>query len=319
MIESSIYKIKRNPVRFFLLKLIIFFTLVFILDYIIGNILSHFYFRQESGLLYRTTFSIEKTTADVLIFGSSKANHHYIPDIFEKRLNLSCYNVGRDGNYILYHSAVLKGVLKRYSPKIVILDFRSGEFKQTKDSYDELSSLLPYYNRHPEMRSIIELKSKFEKLKLLSYIYPYNSLLLTIAVGNTEFNKKRRSDIQGYVPLKKVWNLPIQIDSSSINYEIDSIKVKAYEIFIQNCVQSKVNLYIVCSPSFIKSNHIDYSVKLGQKIAKKNNITFFDFSNDSIFINESKFFADTWHLNNTGAEIFSDILTDNLTKTIPFR
>lgn len=163
MIKTSIYKIKKNPFQYFLLKLTVLFAIVFILDISIGSVLRYYYFKQESSSQYRTTYSIEKTKADILIFGSSRANHHYNPDVFDNRMNLSYYNVGRDGNFIFYHYAVLKGVLKRYSPKIVILDFIHGEFRQNQDSYDRLSSLLPYYRSHSEMRSIINLKSKYEK------------------------------------------------------------------------------------------------------------------------------------------------------------
>ena len=312
MINFIAYKVKNNPYIVFLRKLFFFFVLIFLLDYSIGNILKYFYFRQDSGLQYRTTYSIEKTKADILIFGSSRANHHYDPRVFEKRLNFSFYNAGRDGNYILYHLAVLKAVLKRYSPKIVILDFVADEFQKNEDSYSRLSSLLPYYKSHTEIRSIIELKSRFEKVKLLSSIYPYNSSLFTIAVGNTEFNKKRSEDIQGYVPLTRVWNETIQADMSLISYEIDSNKIKAYESFIHNCIKSEVKLYIVCSPYFIRSNHINYSVKIGQEIAKKYNIDFFDYSRDSVFINNSKLFADILHLNEKGAKVFSNLLMDNI-------
>lgn len=41
------------------------------LDFIIGMGLKMMYFNQQSGLLYRTTYSIEKTTSDLVIFGSS--------------------------------------------------------------------------------------------------------------------------------------------------------------------------------------------------------------------------------------------------------
>jgi hypothetical protein len=302
----------KNPVIYFLFKLTVFFVIVFILDYSIGTVLRYFYFKQQSGLQYRTTYSIETTEADLLIFGSSRANHHYNPDVFEKRTNLSYYNVGRDGNFIFYHSAVLKGILKRHSPKIVILDFVNREFEQNQDSYDRLSSLLPYYGHHPEMRSIIALKSELEKLKLLSNIYPYNSSMFTIAVGNLGFNKKRKSDNKGYVPLTRIWNEPIRMDTSSGSYKIDSIKVKAYNTFIQDCIQAKIKLYIVCSPYFIKSNHEDYSVLLGKDIAKKNGIEFFDFSIDSVFANSPKLFSDAIHLNESGAKFFSNMLTDSL-------
>lgn len=313
--ESFICQFKKHPFKYFLVKLAGFFVIVFVLDFSIGNFLSFFYFRQESGLQYRTTYSLEKTTADVLVFGSSRANHHYHPEVFEKGLNSSYYNVGRDGNFIFYHSAILKGVLKRFSPKTIILDFVGEEFRQNQDSYDRLSSLLPYYKNHPEIRPIVELKSKFEKIKMRSTIYPYNSLMFTIAVGNTDFNKTRRADVKGYVPLSKTWNNPIQIDSIRSEYEIDSLKVKAYDSFIRDCLKSKISLYIICSPYFVKSKFADPSILLGQEIAKKYNVKFFDYSNDSIFISNPAFFADKAHLNDRGAKAFSNLVIDQILKT----
>jgi hypothetical protein len=312
MTKSTINKLKKDPLKYFFFKLAVFFLLLFTLDFSIGNILKYFYFKQESGMQYRTTYSIEKTTADILIFGSSRANHHYHPDVFENRLNKSYYNVGRDGNFIFYHSAVLKGILKRYTPKLVILDFVNGEFKHDQNSYDRISSLLPYYERHPEIVSIIELKSRFEKIKLLSSIYPYNSSLFTIAAGNTEFNKKRRSDNKGYIPLTKIWNGSIEIDKSYQEYEIDSLKINAYESFIKDCINSKVKLYIICSPYFVKSVNKDYSKALGQEIAIRNGIDFFDFEIDTTFIKDNKYFSDIAHLNDYGARVFSNKVIDQI-------
>ena len=316
MIKSSISRIKKNPYKFFLLKLVVLFVIIFIFDYSVGNILRYFYFKQESGMPYRTTYSIEKTTADILIFGSSRANHHYHPDVFEKRLNLSYYNVGRDGNYVFYDYAILKGVLKRYSPKIVILDFVIDEFQLNQNSYDRISVVLPYYRTHPEIRPIIELRSTYEKFKSLSSIYPFNSLVLTIAFSNAGFYKKRKEDINGFVPLTKTWNGVIQIDTSSVKFKLDNTKVKVYEAFIQDCISLKVKLYVVCSPYYIKSNHTNYSVLLGQEIAKRYNVMFIDYSKDSIFNFNSKLFADIGHLNEEGAKNFSNMLIDSISKSI---
>ncbi|HQW17127.1 MAG: hypothetical protein JNK36_02035 [Bacteroidia bacterium] len=308
MLETFIHKIRKNPYWYFFFKLIAFLLLLFVLDFSIGNILRHFYFKQQSGLQYRTTYSIEKTNADILVFGSSRANHHYRPDAFENQIGLSFYNVGRDGQYVFYHLDVLKAVLKRYTPKIIILDFVNKEFAQNQESYDRLSVLLPYYKTHPEMRSIINLRSKYERLKLLSQIYPFNSTMFTIAVGNAEFNKKRKSDNKGYVPLTRKWNGVIPKNSISANYEVDSLKIDAYKSFIQECARANVKLYIVCSPYFIQSDITDYSVSIGKEIAKENNIAFFDFSKDTVFVNNTELFADFAHLNDTGAKLFSDSL-----------
>lgn len=318
MVKLSRENIKKNHLGYFLAKLFILFFIVFILDYSIGNILSYYYFKQQRGSQYLTTYAAEKTKAEVLIFGSSRANHHYRPDIFENGFNLSFFNAGRDGNFLFYHYAILKAVLKRYTPKMVILDFMYGEFSKNKDSYDRISTLLPYYKTHPEMRSVIELKSPFEKIKMLSSIYPNNSSLLIIAGGNALFSKKKRKDNQGYVPLSETWNEPIKNGLATYNYEIDSTKIKIYESFIHDCVTSKVKLYIICSPYFLKSNFTDYSVRIARDIAQKNNVMFFDYSLDSAFTDNSKLFADPEHLNDRGATIFSTEVVDTILSTSHF-
>jgi hypothetical protein len=316
MVKFSIEKIKKCPYAIFLFKFIVFFIIIAFFDFFIGKTLRYYYFKQRSGLEYRTTYSIEKTTAEILVFGSSKANHHYRPDIFEKELKLSFYNVGRDGNFIFYHYAVLQGILKRYSPKVIILDFTRSEFLKEQSNYDRIAALLPYYKTHPEMRKIIELKDPYEKLKLLSSIYPFNSLFLTIAVGNAEFNKKRMSDNKGYVPLMNEWDKPIAVESPNDNVKIDTTTINIYKSFIQNCQSSNINLYIVCSPYFIKFIKKDASLEIARQIAKSYNVPFLDYSCAPMFITDSRLFDDPSHLNDKGAKIFSSILADTLCKLI---
>jgi hypothetical protein len=296
----------------FFARFVVLLITVFLLDIIIGSVLKKFYFQQKSGLDYRTTYSIEKATADVLIFGSSTANHDYIPEIFEKALNMPAYNVGRDGTSVFYDFSMLESILKRYSPKMIILDFDKQEFSKDQQSYDRLSSLLPYYKDHPEIDKIVDLKSPFEKYKLLSKIYPYNSLIFTIAAGNAEFNKEREKDINGYVPLNDVWDFPIKDGSTFINYETDSNKVRAYESFIKDCIKAKVVLYIVCSPVFVKPNYINNSAILGKEIADKYNVKFFDYSKDSSLLNRPELFFDLAHLNDNGAKVYSKMVVNRI-------
>ena len=127
-------------------------------DFIIGNLLRKLYFSQISGLLHRTTYSIDKTEADILIFGSSRANHHYDSKLFEESTGQYTYNTGRDGNFIFYQTALLKSILKRYKPKQIILDFE-GTFAFNQNDYDRIAALLPYYKSHKEIRDIVLLKS----------------------------------------------------------------------------------------------------------------------------------------------------------------
>lgn len=287
-----------------------FFILVFILDMALGGLFKQFYFKQRSGWEFRTKYAIENTRADILIFGASRAQQQYNPVFFEERMQQSCYNVGRDGEPIFYYYAVLKSVLKRYSPKIIILDIENGVFKESQSSYDKLSILLPYYKDHPELRSIIELRSPYEKLKLQSKVYPYNSLLFKIALGNITVNKNE--DIKGYVPLKRSWKEPIRTVDLSNKYQLDTNKINFYKAFINDCNKAQVKLYIVCSPYFLHLIGNDASILLAKRIAGDKNVDFFDFSRDESFLKDSKLFDDTVHVNVNGSKIFCNKLIDKL-------
>ena len=252
-------RIRKNAYLYFTAKMLFLFIIIFLLDFSIGHILRYFYFKQECGRQYRATYAIEKTTADVLIFGSSRAYHHYVPPIIENKLKESCYNTGSPGQYLLYNYATLKAILKRYTPKLIILDVTAGDLKAGKESYERLSSLLPYYEKHEEIRPIVELKSPFEKFKLLSSIYAFNSSFLMIAGGNSEYFKKRTIDIKGYKSLNRTWNNPIETRYSE-PYKSDSNKTKAFTSFIEDCHHAGTKLFIVCSPTYIMYNPRDYSM-----------------------------------------------------------
>lgn len=300
----------KNTLMFFV-KFFCLLLFIFALDYVIGSILRIFYFKEESGFQYTTTYSIEKTTAEVLAFGSSTANHSYEPDAFKEKVGSTFYNVGADGGSIFYDYAIFKTISKRYKPKIVILNFDVNEFEEFQTSIDQLSSLLPYYKNHPEIRSIIDFKRPNEKYKLISHIYPFNSSILTIAVGNTEFNKTRKEDIDGYVPLTEVWKEPIK-QLSSEKLRLDSSKIAFYRSFIVDCIGKKIDLYIICPPLYIKFKEISNSVILGKKLAKLYNIAFFDYSQDSVFLNRPQLFADERHLNVEGAKAFSNEVAERI-------
>jgi len=140
-------------------RALVFAAMVVILDLVVGRILNHYYFTQRAGEEFRATYAIEKSNADIVIIGASRANHQYHPEIFENRLQMTCYNAGRDGSSMFYYYGILKAITSRYSPKLIILDF-SRDFEMKQNSYDRLAMLAPYYEKHPEIRPVVELKSR---------------------------------------------------------------------------------------------------------------------------------------------------------------
>lgn len=301
-----------NFFKIFLLKLLIVFISIFLLDLIIGNLLRRLYFKQETGYDFLTTYSIEKTEADILVFGSSRAVNIFNTTIIEKKTGLSCYNVGRYGEPLFYHYGVLKSVLKRYTPKIIILSFDAGNFSLKQEDYDRLSVLFPYYDTHPEIRPIVELKGPFEKLKFLSNIYQFNSLLLPIIVGNISSNKKNYINSNGYISNKNTFTGSLQTVDYSKERKLDSVKINIYKSFIKDCISKNIQLYIVCPPYLINSIGKDSSIREAKKIATECHIDFFDYARDSFYTSKPQIFADYRHLNDKGVEIFSNSVIDKI-------
>lgn len=310
------YNFKKEKLIIFLLRSALFLIIVFLLDFFIGSVVKKLYYSQQSGSLYRTTFALDSTNADILIFGASRANHHYFPVYFEKTFHLSCYNTGRDGNAIFYHYASLQAVLKRYIPKIVILDVSHKEFKFQQESYDRLSSLLPYYDSHPEIRTLVNLRGPYERYKLLSKIYPYNSLLFQIAIGNTLYNRRRENqeDINGYIPLSNICTGKPIVDSANNLYDLDKVKIRYFESFIDDCKKNNIKLFVFFSPYYIKYKYEDPSLVIAKSIAQKNNLTYYDFSKDSVFFKSLQFFADESHLNDKGAKFYTSKVIEVMKK-----
>jgi hypothetical protein len=297
-------------IRKILVNVLIVAIIVFVADFAIGRTLRFLYFKETSGFQFRTTYAMEYAKEDILVFGSSRANHHYVPEILEDSLKMNFYNTGRDGNGIFFQTAILKSILKRYSPKLIILDF-FGDFKKSKLDYDRLSSLLPYYRTHEEIRKIIELRSRFEKVKLISEIYPFNSDILAIIIGNLEINKNRYTDNKGYVPLYEEWNGKIDSVTTEPKYEVDSIKLHAFQEFISMAIKSDAKVVVVYSPIFRKIG-ASQEIQICNGVCSEQDVPFWDFSKDTLFINNNRIFRDVEHLNNTGAKIFSELIVEKI-------
>ena len=253
---------------------------------------------------------MEETNADVLVFGTSRAVYHYVPQVFEDSLNLTFYNTGRGGQFIFYQTAVLKSVLKRYKPKLIIMDFM-GTFEVGREYYDRMSCLLPYYNNHPEIRDLIELRSPYEKMKLLSQIYPFNSQFLTIAVGNLEINKKRKPDYKGFIPLLNEMRVEIDSMETKSSYEIDSIKVMAFREFLTDTKSAGIPVMVIFSPVYYLYDK-DFSVSICREVCSQENVPFYDFSKDSVFLFKNNLFGDLIHVNQNGAILLSQLIVEKI-------
>ena len=86
--------------RFCLIYVAIFFAIVAVVDFSLGRTF-HFLQARAGGITGAEYYVCEKVTEDIIIMGSSRASHHYVPEIISEELGMSCFNAGRDGNGII--------------------------------------------------------------------------------------------------------------------------------------------------------------------------------------------------------------------------
>ena len=293
----------KNKYLRFLGNGILFFVIIFMFDQLLGNVLRHYYFQRKSGESYLSTYAMDSNQAEIIILGSSRANHHYVSQIFKDSLKMSCYNSGRDGCLILYNVAVFKSILKRYRPKIVIFDINPDEIFYTKDSYEKLNVLYPYYYDKPEVQKIINFKSNFEHFKFLSCLYPFNSTFIgSIFRQKIDMNER---NLKGYIPLygTTLSNTSIQ-KGNNVESSLDSNNIRELLDLAKICNNNGIRLIFIQSPRYTKLNQ-SFSIETLRKIASINNSEFWNYGNDSLFIIKPSLFKDAAHMNNEGAIMFS--------------
>ncbi len=300
-------------IRRLLKNLLIFIVILIVLDRGIGFLLEYAYKHQKLGSNAITTYAIEKSKEDILIFGSSRASHHYDSNIITDSTGLSAYNCGRDGTNIIYSAAILPEILERHNPKLIVLDLTLNEFSQEEAaSLNEMlpTMLLPYINTSKQIENTV-LKVKPDEVykAKISKIYAYNSLLTSIVMSYMNADIK---NVKGYQPLT---GSRLQNKKGKTNNEFKVIKYEKVDdyarsrlvYFVQQVQSRNIPMIAVMTPMYTAPFAATASMKEMEAILNKYHVPFYDYSTRPAFF-KKELFHDNSHMNRTGATMFTDSL-----------
>lgn len=285
----------------FLIKLTIFALLFVAIDQAIGRSLTWLSYRAKGGSTGKNNEVIHRVNSDIILFGSSRCAHHYVPSVFSDSLGMSCYNAGRDGSGIILMYPYYKLISTRHIPKLVIYDI-SGYDVGTDDSTKYLSYLRPLYG-HPVVEHLVNVISPTEKYKLLCQSYRYNGNCLRI-VGNALH--PAIEDEQGYEPLKGIVGYKPKVENTykPIQKSIDHFKEDILKRMIEACRQNGSDIVFTVSPSYGHA-HVSPYYRAMSAFCNENGIPFLYYQNDPRFIYKQNYFKDGSHMNQTGAEVYT--------------
>ncbi len=289
------------------LKIFILLIAFFILDFLIGVGMDQVVSHSDNGRYYKARYSLEESTEDVIILGSSRAETNYVPHVIEEKLGLSCWTTGRGGQILPFWNAMGRGVVDRYNPKIIIVNVEPYFLEQGL-SFEKAGFLRPFYRSHPEIHEVIDRISPHEKFLLNSRLYAYNSsfyyLLRSFIIKDLD---GRRAD-KGWKP--RIGKYPIEYkETQVVNYsrDLNQDTVAYFESFINGLKGSKI--YIVISPDFSKSYVSSPSIEYLKKLK---DITLINLGEDNLLSSQNEYYRDPSHLNKEGAILFTRQLCDEI-------
>lgn len=286
--------------RKFLLYTLLFWIGVAVFDVLFGVLFDKLnVMTRGEGATNKMNMLCMRDSHDILIMGSSRAHHHYIPSDLEDSLKMECYNAGFDGMGIILHYGLLKLLLKRYHPKLIIYDVEPTYDLQTNDNVRYLSLLKPYF-RDENIADIFKKVSLVEYYKVNSGLYRYNSTFLPIIIGVS--NSDSYEPEKGFVPLKGELQ-DCGIVKGTSQSEIDKIKMYYLACFIHDVKEAGVPLLMIASPHYGRGEMNE--LEEVNSLCKSNKVLFLNYYSDPFYLSHSELFNDPLHLNWKGAKIFT--------------
>jgi hypothetical protein len=233
---------------------------------------------------------------DVVILGSSRANNHFVAQMFEDK-GLKTFNYGMSGGHLFEASLLLKLMVERhYEIKNVILEADLNLSNKHRD-FGVSSKFLPYLHQSETVKKHFSNEEDFWELY---YIPFYRYIKFDERIGfrelyDTAFKKATNTlDNQGYYPLGKKPNANMKnnlVDLKPLEHN------QYYEEIKQICKANKINFIAVMTPMCENTKGINYFDKV-QKLYP-------EIHNYENVVVEDKYFSSCGHMNDTGARLFT--------------
>lgn len=291
----------------FLVKVALFFVIVAALDMGYGIVGDYLRDHAKGGVAAKVHYICEECNDNLMMMGSSRMQHHYVPQVFEDSLGMACYNAGMDGNGILLSYGFLKMLLERYDPKMIVYDV-SGFDMYGDDNTKYLDFMKPYYwSEHESVAGIFSDVDKMERWKNMSSFYRYNSKLFQM-IGD---NVHPLSNLdKGYAPLDRTMDYDPPVPSGETR-QVDSLKIQYLRKFIALAQENDVNLVFVASPTWHGFSRVADNAPM-TLLSEEMGVEFINCYYDSLLCSSHEFWSDATHMNDKGARAFSGELAGKL-------
>lgn len=287
-------------------RFLIYIVKIFIVTVLITVVLDVLYtaafLQSKNRGKIENVFDSKAQKYDVVILGSSRANNHFVSQMFEDKC-LKTFNYGMSGAHLFEASLLLKLMIERkYKIKNVILE-ADLNLSNDKESEGVSAKFLPYIHNSEVIKDHFTSQENFNELY---YIPFYRYIKYDTKIGFRETYKivtnqtTNALDNLGFYPLKKHKNGNMKNNIVNLNPLPHN---KYYEEIKNICKVNNINFIAVMTPmceNVVGVNYFDKVKKTYPEIHNYENV-----------VVENKYFSSCGHMTDTGAKMFtSKILKD---------
>lgn len=293
----------------YIIRILLFFVIIVLIDICFGKAFDYMVSHSKGGDTKATCDLLMKDQYDIIIMGSSRATHHYIPSIIEEATGMTCYNAGADGNGIILMYGRYKLITNRYNPKVILYDVEPAfdiiEYAEDDHNRRYLASLKPYFFQLG-IKEIFEDVSWTEGLKNYSGLFRYNGSYYNHL---RNFVSAAPVSDKGYLPLQGEMKSEPEKGEKTTPV-LDSLKLSYIRKLAEDAKSRGIEFIFVASPKYGADPNSVQSVK---DIAEELDILFWDYT-DAPEFQKMEFFKEPMHLNDKGAKVFTRVFAGRLVK-----
>ena len=276
-------------------------VLLVVLDWVYTTVYLH---SRNRGKV-ENVFNSKARNYDVVILGSSRANNHFVPELFEKK-GLKTFNYGMSGSHLFEASLMLKLMVERnYKIKTVILEADLGLCNE-QQAEGISAKFLPYIHHSETIKNHFSKQENFNELYYIPFYryIDFDAIIGLREIYNVTIDKPTNLlDRLGYYPLtsKKPGNMKNDLTA------LKPIRNKYYEEIKQICKQNNYNLIAVMTPMCSNVKGLDYFEKANKIYPEIHNL--------ENVVQGDHYFSSCGHMNDAGARMFTSIIINKFFET----
>jgi hypothetical protein len=276
---------------FFVLKILV---LLIVLSVVLDVTFTKVYIQSTNRGKIDYVFNSKARNYDVLILGSSRANNHFVTQLFEEK-GLKSFNYGMSGGHLFEASLLLKLMVERkYAIKNLIIETDLNLSNEHR-SDAVAAKFLPYIHHSKIIEKHFSEEEDFWKFY---YIPFYRYVKFDASIGFREMYNNLRN--QPTNTLEKGGFYALGNKKGNMKNDITALKPirnKYYEEIKRICEANNIKLIAVMTPMCTDVKGLDYFQKV--------NAIYPEIHNYENVVQGDQYFSSCGHMNEKGARLFT--------------